>query len=221
MRTKFLILIFCGVSLFSCSDEEKGNDIEVQELNEAHKIIGEDNVIINGEHIVDMNNTKLDSIESWRKEEDLKPDFPIDSITLKEFWNSFQKSMRIDDRKTVVSNLDFPVHAIHPVIFKYSHDCDTSDYIKNEEKYANFDIEKKNVSEYYDFIFTPVLKSIIQQISYEMILDKGIRSKNTSMIIYNVFAKEYKVKVNCENDHNLKFYISKESDEWKISIGGL
>lgn len=220
MRLLYLILIVVGVSLFSCVDEEKDSDIKTQEFDEASKTEGY-NEVINGEHIVDMNNSKLDSIEEWRKEEDLKPDFPIDSITLKKFWNSFRESIRNDDRKNVVSKLDFPVHAIHPVIFKYSHDCDTSDYIKNEEKYANFDIDEKNINEYYDFIFTPVLKNIILQTSYEMVLEKGIRSKNESMVTYTFFAKDYKVKVKCANDHNLKFYIFKESDEWKISIGGL
>lgn len=146
---------------------------------------------------------------------------PIDTVSLCVFWNGFQQDLRFGNKQKVIEVFNFPIHAIFPVLFRYAHDCDTIAYIENEEKYRDFDIDENQMTEYYDFVFTEVLKEIIYQTSVDDLLTKGYRSEKIPGITYTFFPKNYNVKVNCPNDHNLKFHISYKEDRWNIAIGGL
>lgn len=145
----------------------------------------------------------------------------LDTASLYNFWTTFKKDIQADNKEYIVNVLEYPVRAYHLVLFQYAHDCDTTTFIKNEKEYYNLDINQTNVYEYYDFIFTDVLKKIIQQTSFEDLISKGIKEKGKPWLTYRFFPKDYDVQVNCSNDHLLMFYISEENDGWKIGIGGL
>ncbi|RYJ44575.1 hypothetical protein [Flavobacterium beibuense] len=150
----------------------------------------------------------------------LKEVMILDTVGLKKFWAGFQKDIFSANKQGVANRLDYPVRAIHPVIFKYSYSCDTIAYIKDEEKYADVDIYKSDMPRCFDFIFDDVLKNIISRISYEDLLQKGHRNKEVNAISYHIFPKDY-MKVPCPNDHNMQFYLHEENGKWSISIGGL
>lgn len=150
---------------------------------------------------------------------------PIDTVSLCVFWANFQNNLRNDNKQEVIDVLEFPIRAIFLVLFKYAYDCDTIAYIEGEKQYGDFDIYKNNVFEYYDFIFSETLKEIVQQISFSDLLNENNIDKNSSGLILGLtlqlFPKNYNVKVNCSNDHLLKFHISFENKKWNIEIGGL
>lgn len=146
---------------------------------------------------------------------------PIDTASLGNFWSSFKNNLKENNKKEVIKVFNFPIRAIHPVLFRYAHDCDTLAYIENEEKYHDFDITHENISQYYDFVFTKELKEVIAQTSLDDLLTKGYGNTVVPGLTYTFFPKEYDIKVNCANDHNLKFYISYRENDWSISVGGL
>lgn len=219
----FLLFIVLALTV-ACSniDKVKQEFIESKKEENSSNIQVEKNYfnIKNIEHIPDTTGEALEVMKEWRKTENEKCDIQIDTVSLKEFWNSFKENINYDNKNQIIEVLKFPVHAIHPVMFRYAHDCDTTAYIENEKKYENFDIDSNNINKYYDFIFSDVLKKIISQTSTQDLLKKGIRSKSSPMLIYVFFPKDYNVKVNCPNDHNLKFYFHQELKNWKIGIGG-
>jgi len=143
----------------------------------------------------------------------------FDSISLCAFWSNFQYNISNGRKKEVIDALEFPIHAIFPVIFRYAHDCDTITYIKNMKKYYDFDITMSNIDEYYDFIFTNTLKKIIKQTTIQNLLDSKDVSSGGFILMF--FPKDYDIKVNCSNDHLMKFYIGYDNKQWKIGIGGL
>lgn len=144
----------------------------------------------------------------------------IDTLSLRDFWVNFQKNINEDNKQEVTKVLIYPVRAIYPVIFKFSHDCDTIAYVQNEQKYNNFDLTKENVTEYYDFLFSVKLKEIIRLTSVDDLLNNGIIYDNNSAITYQIFPKNY-FKVNCSNDHLMRFHISYKETHWRIEISGL
>lgn len=145
----------------------------------------------------------------------------LDTVALKSFWGNFQNNLHNENRQKVIEVLDLPIHAIFLVLFRYAVDCDTLAYIENEKKYWNFDIDTNNIVQYYDFVFTEVLKKIINQTSVNDLLSKGYINDKIPGLTYIFFPKNYDVKVNCSNDHNLKFYITCKENRWLIGIGGL
>ncbi|MFL9836988.1 MlaD family protein [Flavobacterium sp. ST-75] len=151
------------------------------------------------------------------KTEQPKEVFP-DTVGLKQFWKDFKKDISTNNVKSTAARLDYPIRAIHPVLFKYSYSCDTITYIKNEEKYANVDINKGDMPRYFDFVFDDVLKNIISKISYQDLLQQGHLSENS--VSFCIFPKHY-MQVPCPNDHNLHLYLIKRNNEWSVSIGGL
>lgn len=225
MKSNLIIFFSCVIFLIACNNDE--NEAKISEENKLPDTTLIENLpenrekIINIEHLPDTTGERLEAMKKWRIKEDAKPDFPIDTISLNRFWNNFQENIRSNNKKAIIEVLEFPVHAIHPVLFRYAHDCDTVAYIKNEEKYASFDIDKNNINEFFDFVFSEVLKEIIEQTSTQDLLKKGHRSKTFQGLTYTFFPKNYKVKVNCPNDHNLKFYLSYDNSNWRIGIGGL
>ncbi len=144
-----------------------------------------------------------------------------DTLSLDIFWNDLQKNIIKGQRKEVISKFNFPIRAIYPVIFKYAHNCDTVWYTKNEEKYCNFDITMDNIDKYYDFVFTDELKKVITETSTQDLLSKGYLNKKIPVLTYSFFPKDYDLKVNCPNDHNMKFNFIFKHDRWKITISGL
>lgn len=146
---------------------------------------------------------------------------PIDTNSLGIFWNDFKRDLKNDNKAQVIKSFDFPIRAIYPVIFKYAHDCDTLAYVRYEEKYNDFDITESNILEYYNFVFTDELKEVIYQTSLDDLLTNGYRNTVVTGITYSFFPKKYNIKVNCPNDHNLKFYFLYKDNRWKISVGGI
>ena len=144
----------------------------------------------------------------------------IDTVSLDKFWRNFQHDLLVKNKDSVTAILDFPVHAIFSVLFRYAYDCDTALYMKNEDKYHNFDITKANINEYFDFVFSDTLIKIVQQISTRDLLQKGIRYENFEGVLFECFPKDF-IKVNCPNDHLYMFFITKESNNWRLGIGGL
>jgi len=143
-----------------------------------------------------------------------------DTISFKRFWGNFQYNIRNNNREEIIKVLKMPVHSIHFVQFKYSYDCDTLKYAKNVDIYSDFDIDENNINEYYDFMFCETLKKMLLQTSTDRIFKEGIRYKNSSELIFLFFPKKY-FKVNCPNDHNLKFVFSKCPKGWQIEIDGI
>ena len=141
-----------------------------------------------------------------------------DTVGLKKFWEGFKKDISTNNIKNIAAKLNYPIRAIHPVIFKYSYSCDTIAYIKDEEKYENVDINREDMSRYFDFVFDDVLKNIISKISYHDLLQEGHLSE--SSVSFSIFPKHY-MKVPCPNDHNIKLYLIKRNGVWSVSIGGL
>ena len=140
----------------------------------------------------------------------------IDTVGLHTFWLGFQQNLLNKKNDPVVAVLDFPVHALFPVLFKYACDCDTGLYIKNEKKYNTFDITPSNIKQYFNFIFSDTLIKIVQQITTEDLLKKGIINKTPDGLMYEIFPKEY-IKVPCPNDHLYMFNISKTKNIWRLS----
>ena len=159
-------------------------------------------------------------VDTLKIEEEKLP-LPIDTASLENFWNSFKNNLKENNKREVIKVFNFPIRAIHPVLFKYAHDCDTLAYIQNEEKYHDFDITHENISQYYDFVFTKELKEVIAQTSIDDLLTKGYGNTVVAGVTYTFFPKKYNIKVNCPNDHNLKFHITYKENSWSMSVGGL
>lgn len=85
----------------------------------------------------------------------------IDSISLRAFWYDFKSNLKSNNKQAVIDVFKYPIPANHFVIFKYSYDCDTLGLIENEEEYGNLYFDRDNIIEYYDFIFSDILKEII------------------------------------------------------------
>lgn len=196
--------------------EEKTSDTAFTEKKNRDEII-------NIEHLPDTTGRWLKDLEERGRLQDDNSLMPIDTALWSKFWIDFQEDIRSNNKKQIIELLEFPVHAIYPVLFQYAHDCDTVAYIENEKRYGDFDVDSSNINEYYDFIFTDVLKDVILQTSVDDLYRKGIRYKLSTgvSLTYQFFPKDYDVKVNCPNDHLLKFHISNELKGWQISIGGL
>ncbi|HXD93064.1 MAG TPA: hypothetical protein VNX01_07605 [Bacteroidia bacterium] len=143
----------------------------------------------------------------------------IDTVSLDKFWRSFQYNLLTKNKDSIIAILDFPVHALFPVIFQYAYDCDTVLYSKNEDKYHDFDITKANINQYFSFVFSDTLIKIVQQISTQRLLKNGV-DKDSEGLTYECFPKDY-IKVNCPNDHLYMFYITKKANIWHLGIGGL
>jgi hypothetical protein len=73
----------------------------------------------------------------------------------------------------------------------------------------------------YDFLFSDVLKEVIYQTSVNVLLSKGHRYDKTPGLAYQLYPKNYKIKVNCPNDHLMILYIGFEKGKWRMGIGGL
>ena len=202
------IFILLSIYLFSCNRilKEKDENYQTEYVNKTN---------LNHSESIAIINSFKDSLSS--NEIDLK-----DSLSLKLFWCDFQNNLRNNYKQKVIKDLEYPIHAIFPVIFKYACDCDTLEFIKGQEKYEDFDITKNNVIEYYDFIFNDTLKDIILQTSFEDLLYKGIwNSHKIEGLTYNIFPKNYNIKVKCSNDHLIKLYINFKNNKWIIGFGGL
>lgn len=203
---KLVIIVLSFISVWSCN-AKKENKTNTQ--NDISTIFG-------GDKNLSVEFKKKDTLKT--KKEQVTPQ--IDTLSLRDFWVNFQRNISEDNKQEVTKVLNFPVRAIYPVIFKFSHDCDTISYIQNEEKYNNFDITKENVEEYYDFLFSGVLKKAISQTTVDDLLKKGIRYEDNSGITYQIFPKNY-IKVDCPNDHLIRLHISYKKTHWSISISGL
>lgn len=91
---------------------------------------------------------------------------------------------------------------------------------RDSQKYESLDIDSTNVMEFYQFIFSKELKQVIKQTNAEMLFQKGIPNKVVPGLTLIIFPKEYKLKVRCPNDENLRLYIIYKKDNWRIAIGG-
>lgn len=204
---KLVIIILSFISVWSCNAKKENKTNTQNDIS----------TIFWGDKNLPVVFKKKDRLKT--KKEQVAPQ--IDTLSLRDFWVNFQKNISEDNKQEVTKVLNFPVRAIYPVIFKFSYDCDTISYIQNEEKYNNFDITKENVEEYYDFLFSGVLKKAISQTTVDDLLKKGIRYEDNSGITYQIFPKNY-IKVDCPNDHLIRLHISyKETTHWSISISGL
>ena len=198
-RIVLLILLF---GVFSCgfSEDKKEKEQKNTVSQESNEYIDTGSLKVKGEEL----------------------NQPIDTASLGSFWSNFKNNLKENNKKEVIKVFNFPIRAIHPVLFRYAHDCDTLAYIENEEKYHDFDITHENISQYYDFVFTKELKQVIAQTSLDDLLTEGkIYTEDNPSIIYTFFPKKYDIKVNCPNDHNLKFYMVYAENRWSISVGGL
>ena len=70
-----------------------------------------------------------------KSREQSKDDVSFDSKSLKTFWKEFKDSLKNGNTEYVSGVMNYPIRGIYPVIFKYSHDCDTISYDKNSEKF--------------------------------------------------------------------------------------
>ena len=198
---QIIIISFLGsVIWFGCANSNKKKDDVKREIEFSSKI---EDTIFN---------------KAFITKDEL---FQLDSVSLSQFWEDFQKNISSKNKNKIIAVLEFPIHAIHPVLFQYAHDCDTALYIKNEIKYKNIDVDSSNTDKYFDFIFSDVLKDIISQTSAKDLMKNGIRYKHSEGLTYEFFPKKYNVKVNCPNDHLLMFYFKHEAKGWRIGIGGL
>ncbi|CAM1370065.1 hypothetical protein TPENAI_60781 [Tenacibaculum litopenaei] len=111
-----------------------------------------------------------------KSREQSKDDVSFDSKSLKTFWKEFKDSLKNGNTEYVSGVMNYPIRGIYPVIFKYSHDCDTISYDKNSEKFISLSISKKNFNKYYDFVFSDVLKEIIYQTDYRDLIKRGTRN---------------------------------------------
>ncbi|WP_116978941.1 hypothetical protein [Chitinophaga silvatica] len=145
-----------------------------------------------------------------------------DTTSFSQFWNEFRDNVISNNKQEVIKHLDFPIHAIFPVQFRFAYDCDTVRFINDEKMYGNFDINSNQIIEFYNFVFDPTFQKIIGATTVDRILKKGsqYRCSNGTCIEYQFFPKEY-IKVECSSDSNLKFYFRKENNSWKIEIGGI
>lgn len=163
--------------------------------------------------------TKKD--DAIKSREQSKDDVSFDSKSLKTFWKEFKDCLKNGNTEYVSGVMNYPIRGIYPVIFKYSHDCDTISYDKNSEKFINLSISRKNFNKYYDFVFSDVLKEIIYQTDYRDLIKRGTRNNKITGLSYSFHAKEYKVPVKCSNDHCIIFHFLFKDSRWKITIGGL
>lgn len=145
----------------------------------------------------------------------------LDTLSLLAFWRKFQENLQNDDREVVIRTMEYPIHAIFPVLFRFGHDCDSSVFARDSQKYAEFDIDSTKALEYFDFVFSKELKMAIAQTNGSMLVRKGIANQVVQGITFNLFPKEYDIPVACPNDQHLILYITYPEDEWKIEIGGL
>jgi hypothetical protein len=147
----------------------------------------------------------------------------IDTVSLTMFWNKLKNDLRTGNNTEVIEVFNYPIHAYYLVLFKFAYDCDTTSFNVDEDKYGNFDIDKNNIEDYYDFVFTDYLKDMIYQTRVTDVVEKGYRYKNNAGLTYNFFPQHcYKyARNNCPNDHLLKFHISFANNKWNIEIGGL
>lgn len=74
---------------------------------------------------------------------------PMDTASLLAFWDQFQGDLKAGHRTEVINVIQFPIHAIFPVLFRYAHDCDTAAYMKNEAQYLDFDIDSSNIEDIF------------------------------------------------------------------------
>ncbi|KAF2515804.1 hypothetical protein E0W68_12690 [Flavobacterium salilacus subsp. salilacus] len=200
---KIIVLLLLLFVVFSCGFSEEKKEKHQQNI------------------ISQEGNEYMPLISDTLKVREEKLPLPIDTASLGNFWSNFKKNLKDNNKNEVIEVFNFPIRAIHPVIFKYAHDCDTLAYIQNEEKYIDFDITQDNILQYYDFVFTKELKQVVAQTSLDDLLTKGYGNTVAPSVSYTFFPKEYDIKVNCPNDHNLQFYISYKEDNWSISVGGL
>lgn len=213
MERQLLFVLFLIFTLVCCynRNQDKKNDVIYQ--REGVSLLGkEQKQGVLSEEKKEQSYMNLLSTVSF---------VPIDTASLDAFWVDFQNNLRNDNKQRVIEVFEYPIHAEHIVIFKFAYDCDTTALVIERDKYAEFDIEKNNIVEYYDFVFTDVLKEIIYQTSVEDLLSKGYKNTKIPGLTYTFSPKNYRVKVNCFNDHNLKFYITYKEHKWRIEIGGL
>jgi|SRR4030095_4674578 len=143
----------------------------------------------------------------------------IDTVSLGNFWSSFQKNIRANNKRKVIDVLEFPIHAIFLVTFQFSYDCDTAKFILNENKYLGFDIDKNNVQQHYDLIFSKILKEMILNTSLKDLTEKRLESDGKNFT-YAFFVRDFKPKGKCYFDHRIYFYFNQLDKNWKIAIGG-
>ncbi|QTY27304.1 hypothetical protein [Flavobacterium sp. CS20] len=228
MKAIKLICLSIVTLLIACDNGENKRQKTEKELSSDTKVTEDKksrlpenrNEIINIEHMPDTTGQRLEELKKIGETKDTIPDFPIDTISLEHFWNNFQNNIRNNNKDKVIEVLEFPVHAIFFVTFQFAYDCDTLKFMRNEDKYADFDIDNNNVMEYYNFMFCNTLKEIILQTSTKDLLKDGIRYKNRPGLIFMFYPKDYR-EISCPNDHNLQFYIRYENNRWHIGIGGL
>lgn len=146
--------------------------------------------------------------------------FSIDTISLKNFWNSFQGNIRTNNKSKVIEVLEFPVHAVFLTAFQFSYDCDTARFVRDEKKYLDVDIDKNNAMKYYDFMFGGILKEMILNTSAEDLVQKGMNSSAPG-IAFRFFVRDYIPKGKCYFDHSVYFYFRQIGGKhWLISISG-
>jgi len=202
---KEFLIMFLGVFfLFCCSSKQDKKNIDGKEYILPSDVEQKEEKEENDSILIQKN---IQSVS-------------FDTVSFCAFWNNFQNNIHNENRKEVIEVLKFPVRAIFPVLFRYAHDCDTTVYMKNMDKYYDFDIDEHNIDEYYDFIFTETLKDMIKQTTIQYLLTL-VDKEFDNFIRLSLFPKNYNVKVNCPNDHHMVFFISYENEQWKIGIGGL
>lgn len=206
MKNIIIALIILSLSV-SC-----GNHNENKKSYDLHDEPQKDTSVIR---------TSIDDTLIVSKKEQIVQDF-ADSLSLCAFWDKFCKDLESNKRKSIIRVLQFPIPAEYFVISQYAHDCDTALYIMNGEKYSGLYIDKNNINAYFDFIFISPLKDAIQQISCKDLLIYGEIHEDEKGLTLYFPSQGYKAKVNCVNDHNIKFHIIKmEHEVWSIKIMAL
>lgn len=222
-KSRFWSILFCIfsiLSLFSCwytqNDKKQKKEISntdiVADSFTSSAVIG-----------------KKDSVEEKTEENDERPErgenaqyvsvSNVDTVSLYLFWKTFQKNIRTGNKKGVIEVLDFPIHAIVFATFQFSYDCDTLKFIQNEKKYLAVDIDKNNIEYHFGFVFSEILKKMIQGVSPDDLLKKSLKSSDKE-VIYPFFVRDFMPKGNCYFDHRIYFYFQQINGIWRISISG-
>lgn len=142
-----------------------------------------------------------------------------DTLSLFTFWDKFKSDLRNENKEKIIENFSYPIHLAHLINFQLALDCDTTQFISNEEVYANLSLEnKKDFIKYYNVVFSPEMKKIILATDNSSLFKKDMKFNKSNKLIYRFFARDYGFQSSCNRDINLRYYFFQEENLWKIKI---
>jgi len=142
----------------------------------------------------------------------------LDTAGLEAFWRSFQGAVAGDQRKEVLSMLEYPIHEELLHDWHFSVDCDTAFYASHEHEFLDADITPANAMARYDFLFTKELKAMMARTNLERILKEGYVG-GTESITYLFWAKHY--GFGCGSDTALHFHFHRTPSGWRLAIASV